>query len=606
MLTTPKKGAKKNEPATPSETASFKKVAYGFSPDEVNLYLHRLRKEKLELQAENDTLSAQINRDDIGKLETLERNLREANERYFKEKELTTMLTEECGRLGQDMDKLTTKLSKSGSSEQQAAAKVAEAEANAKKAEVKATKAEARVVDAEARAADAEAKLAKIENKITDFENRIIEYKSRIAEYENVLRESDNNLAESQKNFNESQKNYNEAQKSLTEALNKNKSYEAQIAGFDEKMKDAENAVATAKAAEASALKSIPILEDIPALGDASMLDDIPVLDDIPELPAAPKKPAPAPAPAPAPKKPAPRAASDVDMSFAEFQVPEQEAYAPPPEKNDDLANNLNSLLAEMDDLRSRIAKAEELKTAAKEAEEKKAADKKAKKAEESGRMSRAELKIQIFQEESEDSYIIPEKYLKMIEDVEGQEEEDDFSYLLTDSSPMDDRAFSMDDDMDNLLVSAPPVSSMPSFSQAPPPAAKKAAAPAPAPQPARAPQQAPRPAAQQQPAAQSAQSMKLAPRPVQQKPEPDENFAELLTRDFNKPQPKGDGLAPRNPKQVDRGDDLVARNPHQKEEKGADMDPNLFTVGAGDLLAAPGDDFSGYDFMLESDDDII
>ena len=64
--------------------------------------------------------------------------------------------------------------------------------------------------------------------------------------------------------------------------------------------------------------------------------------------------------------------------------------------------------------------------------------------------MSRAELKIQIIQDEPEESYIIPEKYLKMIEDVDN-DDEDDFSYLLADVGDIGD-----DDDMDMYAIETP------------------------------------------------------------------------------------------------------------------------------------------------------
>ncbi|MCL2638995.1 MAG: hypothetical protein FWD48_11580 [Oscillospiraceae bacterium] len=550
MLSTPKKGAKKNEPSAPSETASFKKVAYGFSPDEVNLYLHSLRKKNLELQTENDALTAAHDPDIAVRMENLERNLAEANERYLKEKELTSMLEVECGRLGEDLHKLTGKLSQSGSSAEQATAKIAEAEANVKKAEVKAAKAEARVVDAEANLAEATANLNKAQKKVSEYEIRATEYQTIIAEHEKKLRE-----------------------------------YEA-------KLKTAEAGLAKAASApKAQATAPAPAIA-------APSFDDM--LDDIPDIPAAPapaaasaaSRTAPA-AAAKTPAKAAPRAASEVDLDFAEFQVPSVDApiFEEAPELGEGLADKLSNVLAEIDDLKSRLTQAKAAEAAELEALE--AKKKKTKKEEDSinnARLSRAELKIQIFQEEAEDSYIIPEKYLKMIEDAEAQDDDDELSYLLSDANPLADMsaADDDDDDMNSFMVSPPPVAA-PSLSKAPPPAPRK-------PQP-------------QQPAA-AASPIKMAPRPAptQQKPEPDAAFAAKLNSDFKKAEPKGANIAAKNPLAAERGADLKPNNP-LVVEKGADLDEDLFELMVGDAVSpsknvrANVEEAIGYDFMLDTDD---
>ncbi|MCL2698180.1 MAG: hypothetical protein FWE74_08885 [Oscillospiraceae bacterium] len=536
MLSTPKKGGKKNEPAAPSETASFKKVAYGFSPDEVNLYMHSLRKKNLELQAENDALTAANDPEKAARMENLERNFNEANDRYRKEKELTTMLEVECGRLGEELDRLTNQMSESGSTAAQAKAKIAKAEAKTHEAEINVAKAEAKVVDAEANLAEANANLAKAQNKLGEFETRATEYQTIIAEYDKKLKE-----------------------------------YEKRIAELEE---DLEN-VAGVSAYAAGSVQA-PVFDEIMAPGD---------------IPAAPVVKS-APTPAAKAVKVAPRAASEVDLDFSEFQVPSLDApiFEEAPELGEGLADKLSNVLAEIDDLKSQLSRAKEA-----EAEEAARANKakKPKKDEDSinnARLSRAELKIQIFQEEAEDSYIIPEKYLKMIEDAEAQDDDDDFSYLLTDTSPMDDMAVSSDDDDDlaNLMV-GPPAAGVPSFSKAPPPAPRK----------------------QQTTVTPAVSPIRMAPRPAPKKPDDvmaDDDFAARLNSSFNTPEPRGENLTPRNPLKVDKGEDLKPRNPFIVE-KGADLGEDLFELMVGEPVTqgknvrARTDENIGYDFMLESDD---
>jgi predicted nucleic acid-binding Zn-ribbon protein len=559
MLSTPKKGARKNEPSAPSETASFKKVAYGFSPDEVNLYLHSLRKKNLELQNENDALTAAHDPDVAIKMENLERNLSEANERYLKEKELTTMLEVECGRLGEELDKLTNQMSESGSDAEQMKAKVAKAEAKAQEAEINVAKAEAKVVDAEANFAEANANLNKAQNKLAEFENRATEYQTIIAEYEKKLKEHEASISE----------------------------YEAKLA----------QALTAAPAAAAPAAAVDNDSYDDMVLGEIPDLDlEIPEFGELDELEAAPP-----PAAKPAAKKaaPVPRAASEVDLDFAEFQVPSADApiFEEAPELGEGgLADKLSTMLAEIEDLKSSISKAKEAEAAELEAAEKK--KKKSKKEEDSinnARLSRAELKIQIFQEEAEDSYIIPEKYLKMIEDVEAQDEDDDFSYLLTDTNPLDEMAIADDDDDMNSFMVAPPV-------------ATKAPPPAPA---AAAPRRAVPPSPNSPPPPPATSSIRSAPRPAPARPDvaaPDPGFAAEMNRNFKAAQPKGDNIAPRNPAIKERGADLKPRNP-LRVERGADLGEDLLELRVGESsnpnknIRPRKEENVGYDFMLETDD---
>jgi hypothetical protein len=186
-----------------------------------------------------------------------------------------------------------------------------------------------------------------------------------------------------------------------------------------------------------------------------------------------------------------------------------------------------------------------------------------------------------------------------MIEDMEDQEDEDDFSYLLSEVS-FDDAAGG-DDDLD-IMVSAPlPV---PSLSKAPPPPRRQAHGHAPPPMPEQ--EQYTRSAGSPQ-VEPGASPIRMAPRPAQQgaiRPnvktrqevsvspgkslinaddaEEDPRFAEKLNRDFNKPEPKGRNIEAKNPLQRERGEDIKPRNPLQKE-KGPDLDENLYEMVVGE-----------------------
>jgi hypothetical protein len=269
-----------------------------------------------------------------------------------------------------------------------------------------------------------------------------------------------------------------------------------------------------------------------------------------------------------------------------------------------------------MDDLRSRIAKAEEAKViSAKEEEEKQAA-----------------AKIQIFQEEAEDSYIIPEKYLKMIEDIEDQDDDDDFSYMISDVSSSDDMTMgpdsTEDDDMDSLMVSVPlaAVKKNPSISHAPPPPSASAKKPtvsqvAPKPAPATKPKPVPPPVPITEIIMDSPGPKKIDPKPAKDPVsgaastliksddvELDSGFADLLNFDFKKPQPKGEPIVARNPSQKEKGAPLVAKNPNLVE-RGPDLDTDLFDLVVGEAndpsknLRPRTETGVGFDFLLESDD---
>ncbi|MDR2531439.1 MAG: hypothetical protein LBC82_01165 [Oscillospiraceae bacterium] len=552
MLSTPKKAAGKGEKVL-SDTASFKKVAYGFSPEEVNLYLHSLRKKNMELQAEVDTLSASINPDSAIKMENLERHLSEANERYLKEKELTTMLETECTRLGEEFDKLTNQLSETGSTSEQAKAKIAEAEANAKKAEISAAKAEAKVVDAEAKAADAVSQLAELEARYADAKEKLDVAREEIVDYSNRLEIAETNAAL----FSEKAE---QAERQASIAENN-------AALFSEKAEQAEQQALMAE----QAVKTAKVEKAKPAAANAEITP--------------------------------PPAAREVDLNFAEFQF--EEAPAAPESDTAMLADTLSTVLAEIGDLKSQLAKAKEAEEAAIEEDtldrRKTKKQKRAEESEENARLSRAELKIQIFQEEAEDSYIIPEKYLKMIEDIEEQDDEDDFSYLLTDASPSDDMAISHDDDdMDNLLVSVPIAAAPPGRTQQ----AKKPAVSSVSPHDS---EQYTRTAKTKRDPVTSAAGALMKADVVEE----DSDFVDLLNLDFKKAEPKGENLVPKNPAHKEKGADLRAGNPHYRE-KGPDLDEDLFNMVVGEAanpnknVRARTNTGSGFDFLLESDDSEI
>ncbi|MCL2018186.1 MAG: hypothetical protein FWG70_00375 [Oscillospiraceae bacterium] len=746
MLTAPKKSAGKNEKAL-SDTASFKKVAYGFSPDEVNLYIHSLRKKTLELQAENDKLMESVNPEKLAQTENLERYLAEANEKYFKERDLVVMLEGECKRLGTELDELSNKLRAGGSADDAAKLKVAEnkaakAEFSLSKAESRASEAEAKVAGleqslaeskakateyklrlddaeeklaaaelssltiggstdemvaeakeraekAEARATEASAKASILEEKADDLKAKVAELKSKLTEAESKLASApasggkvDEQLKEMQEKLKKTEAEASASATRVTVLEERLEGAKAETAGYksqlgeaksnllraEDKLAKAEAEVAKTEAEVSKAAKAAPAATKETSKQDAAKIADaeakITALEDklaktekslseakeaAVKAAAVPVKAAPAAkATASSPDVPifeeAPAARDKGDEFLSADGKDKKAAKTEQESETALLANKLSSVLAEIDDLKSRISKTEESETDGEAVSEAKKAKKsrRSDEGEESGRsLSRAELKIQILQDDAEDSYIIPDKYIKMIEDVEEQEDDDDFSYLLTDSAATDDMMMAViddDDDISNLLISGP-TPSMPAFSKAPPPKKEADATP-----PSKSADKA-KPAADASAGAKPA--AKPAPHSGAKKPdeillsgmddsikagtksesskskqselikyddaELDQNFEDLLNLDFRKVQPKGENLVPKNPTIKEKGDDLVAGNPNQKE-KGVDLNEDIFETVVGQASdpnknvrarSEVSGDFAGagYDFMLESDD---
>jgi len=94
------------KPSSIDDSASFKKTMYGFHPDEVNLYISRLKKTILELEKDMESLSLSASPESAHVMRELEKCVEEANaryieekERFIKEQEITARLEAECAKL---------------------------------------------------------------------------------------------------------------------------------------------------------------------------------------------------------------------------------------------------------------------------------------------------------------------------------------------------------------------------------------------------------------------------------------------------------------------------------------------------------------------------
>jgi hypothetical protein len=554
MLTTPKKPAAKAEPKAVSDTASFKKVPMGFSPDEVNIFIHKLKKENIELLAENEKLSANTDVDSIFRIGQLETQLQEVSWK-FKD------ATEKIKGFEKVASEAEARVKKADKRVADAEAKVADAEARIAQAETSSLEFHAPDTETQKRAEEAEKDAAVAKKRVAEIEKSLAEAKKRIADAEKISKEAEKRIAKA----NEMYTKEKELTSILTEECGRlGEDIEKIKADYEAKLKAAlEGKSAPAAATTAPAPKPVP--KPVPAPAPVKAVQQ-PV-----EKPAA-KAPAPVPAsaPAPAPKakkapeksfteekitKAAPAQIDDADLDFAEFQIPTVSF---------DLEPAADTPIFE------------------EAVEDSKAA--------EPANTKRAELKIQIFQEEAEDSYIIPDRYLKMMEDAESQDDDDDFSYLLSDINPADDimTANDADDDMDSFMVgpaptpAAKPKAEIPRRrTEAPAPVKKKSDTPV---KTAPAPQSAPK----QSPAAQQSPPKRPAAAPGQGKPlikadgtQEDARFVKELNDNFNKPEPKGKDMVAKNPAHKEAGDNLVAKIPNQWD-KGDDLDDDLLSLMVG------------------------
>jgi hypothetical protein len=534
MLTTPKKTPAKTDNKAVSDTASFRKVAMGFSPDEVNIYIHKLKKENIELQADVDRLTAEADTDSATRIEQLERQLREvdwklkeaqektgsageknaeevkalekrlaeaekrassaekkvakANEMYNKEKELTTMLTEECGRLGDEKENLSKQLASAGS--------------------------------AATAASDIETKLK------AEFQAAEEEQKKLLAVAEEQIKQLKKEL---------------EAKPAVVAPPPPAPAAKAPSPPPPPPAPVAKAAPPPAPVKPAPAVAKAPVepeiddlLIELPVL-EAPSFDDL--LAEVPVIEAA--KP-----------EPAPLMTSDIDFNFDEFQIPVAELEPEPVAIEEPIFEEAVEEIIEV--VETPKAKAEPAK--------------------------RAELKIQIFQEEEEEeSYAMPDPFSSMITD--SGDEDDDFSYLLTDISPLEDigAAEDTDDDMESFLIgpapSSKPKSDVPrrrtddAAAQAKKNSNSGLSAPAQS-HIKMAPPRHPADAAIKQGSA-----MIIADDATE-----DDGFVNELSRRFNAPEAKGADMVARNLAHVETGEDLVAGNPHYKE-KGADLTDDLYQM---------------------------
>ncbi|MCL1823627.1 MAG: hypothetical protein FWG44_05435 [Oscillospiraceae bacterium] len=660
MLSTPKKSPAKGENKPTSETASFKKVAYGFAPDEVNLYISSLRKKNLELQSDNEKLTEQINPEKEIRMETLEKRLSESDERYIKQKEVATMLETECGRLLDETEKLTAQLrtteaklkaAESGAPSETSAKEIESLSAQLSAAESKFAKAQNKLASLETDLAETQGKLSgtelslsENENKLADAKSKLTEAKSAIADYESKLAvaegrisESDKKLAVAEGKISESDKKLAEAEKTLKETKEKLSLAVDNAAIYEEKLAAAEEeAMNSAKAAETAKTEAQAAKDSAAA-----------------QISAAQEKQV---AQTPAAQTPPVQEISEVqsNMDFSEFQLPEEEetsvfleeetvsaedlimfeeepaAVETPKTKAELDSELLATALTEIAALKKQIAGTQQApqekapqraEQTAKPAEKAKpAASQKSASEEEAGR---AELRIKI-QDEAEDSYIIPEKYLKMIADIEDEEGEDDFSYLLTGSS-------TDDDDINSFMVSPPPVQKRPApkqsvRTQAPPPKPQTRSAETPPPPPDY--EQYTRQASVQPPNTPPVNTspIRMAPRPASQgqgQPKPisgantkplikaeatvsDDAFTEMLVRDHDAGASRGTDLIAKDPYQPsEKGDDLQPLDPYVVE-KGDDLNNDLYEMVITDYSNASANDFDfSYGSTKDDDDDM-
>lgn len=387
MLSTPKKpGGRADNPV--SEIASFKKVAYGFSPDEVNLYISSLRKQNLELKNLCEKLEAGINpyesaiaSEQASKIDTLEKSLAKAekaldkaerkaqtsSDKYLKEKELVSMLTSECARLGEEVEALNKKLA-AGSKDHVKPSKAAPVSDPVETSVAPPPKQEKPIKE------DASSVKPELKEEIVFAEDTTAETPA-----ETVSEFADFEIPLTPASAQESEPANKKLQSFLETPI-----FEEEAAEEDDILSDL---LVTSTPVSEPETEEI-IASDI--FADDVSIDDL-IITSEPEV----------------------EVIADDEPIFEEV-VTEQPA-----------AEEIIAEPAAVEERRGKKPRTEIPKTDPVQD------------------LSRAELKIQIVQEEPEDSYIIPEKYLKMIEDVEN-DDDDDFSYLLTDVDDINE-----EDDMD-------------------------------------------------------------------------------------------------------------------------------------------------------------
>ena len=545
-MLTKKQAAKSDKQKAASETQSFKTSMRGFKRDEVNLYISSLRKKLIEITEEHERLVVSSNPDGAARIETLERLISEADERYIREKEHSATLEAECVRLKEQLGNIA----------------------------------------GGAPAVTPVPSSAPLELPVPTPTSTPV---------------PTNDFASA----------FTEFQMPDTSASD----------------------IGHSSAAEELSAASAPAFDFTSEFAEFQVPIEQPF---VPEIPGVPETPA---LDAQSAETLNPSVIPDFSSDFADFQLPATAtpeapdipeipvlSNAAPPDNSVALEEKLNAVLLEIDELKNKLAKAESRKSeetfsekvGKSQEEEENSIKKEPENTEETDidgetvSLKDAVLKVQSLMGVSEDSYIIPEKYLN----IEDDSQDDDFSSLLAelpDSNP----------------ASANTVQS-PAYNQVPPAYSQTRQPIYNQPQPMysqthhgynQAPQEASRasriefvrPAPQKRPRVDNIVlqpelklrddvSTSLSGMYINhENTRNDYRFEEQLNRDFLNNDPIGDDLSPLNPFQTERGQNLIANNPHQVE-KGSDLSEDLYEVRIGEIGSS---DYGRYENDISDDDDM-